>query len=78
MLIFQADIAIPEPPLAGHVVGVDVGLEYFLSTSDGLQLERPKFFVNLQRKLKLLQRRLKRKQPGSANWKKAQFKVARL
>lgn len=78
MLTFQADIAIPEPPLMGHVVGVDVGLEYFLSTSDGLQLERPKFFVSLQGKLKLLQRRLKRKQIGSANWKKAQAKVARL
>ena len=78
MLSFQADLAIPEPPLTGHVVGVDVGLEYFLSTSDGLQVERPKFFVERQRKLKLLQRRLKRKQIGSANSKKAQAKVARL
>jgi putative transposase len=78
MLSFHADIAIPEPLLVGHVVGVDVGLEYFLSTSDGLQLERPRFFVDLQRKLKLLQRRLKRKRVGSANWKKAQAKVARL
>ncbi|MCM1985248.1 transposase (plasmid) [Lyngbya confervoides BDU141951] len=34
--------------------------------------------VNLRRKLKSLQRRLKRKQTGSANWKKAQIKVARL
>jgi len=78
MLSFQADIATPEPPLVGHVVGVDVGLEYFLSTSDGLQVERPKFFVDLQRKLKSLQRRLKRKQIGSTNWKKVQAKVARL
>ena len=74
MLSFQTDIAISEPPL----VGVDIGLDYFLSTSDGLQLKRPKFFVDLQRKLKLLQRRLKRKQLGSAQWKKAQLKVARL
>lgn len=78
MLIFQADVTIPEPSLVGHVIGVDVGLEYFLSTSDGLQLNRPKFFVDLQRKLKLLQRRLKRRRIGSANWKKAQLKVARL
>jgi putative transposase len=78
MLSFQTDIVIPDPPLVGHVVGVDVGLEYFLSTSDGLQLKRPKFFVDLQRELKLLQRRLKRKQNGSANWKKAQAKMARL
>ncbi len=78
MLTFQADMAVPDAPLVGHVVGVDVGLEYFLSTSDGFQVERPKFFVDRQRKLKLLQRSLKRKQIGSANWRKAQAKVARL
>ncbi|WP_264326188.1 RNA-guided endonuclease InsQ/TnpB family protein [Romeriopsis navalis] len=78
MLCFQSDLSIIEPPLTGHFVGVDVGLEYFLSTSDGLQLERPKFFVDLQRQLKLLQRRLKRKKKGSANWLKAQKKVALL
>ena len=78
MLTFQADVSIPDAPFKGHAVGVDVGLEYFLSTSDGLQIERPKFFVDLQRKLKLLQRRLKRKQIGSNNWNKAQRQVARL
>lgn len=78
MLTFQADLKIAEPPLTGHFVGVDVGLEYFLSTSDGLQIARPKFFVDMQRKLKLLQRRLKRKKLGSANWLKDQKKVALL
>ncbi|MDR7897118.1 transposase [Thermosynechococcus sp. JY1334] len=61
-----------------RVVGLDVGLEYFLSTSNGLQLARPRFFVEMQHKLQLLQRRLKRKQIGSANWKKIQRKVAKL
>jgi putative transposase len=78
MLCFQSELDLPEVPLTGHFVGVDVGLEYFLSTSDGLQLERPKFFVDMQRKLKLLQRRLKRKNKGSANWLKAQSKIALL
>lgn len=78
MLAFQADLDIPQPPVAGHIVGVDVGLEYFLSTSDGLQIKRPRFFVDMQRKLKLLQRRLKRKKRGSANWVKVQQKMARL
>lgn len=78
MLSFQADLVIPDPPLTEHVVGVDIGLEYFLSTADGLQVERPKCFVDWQRKLKLLQRKLKRKQIGSANGQKAEVKVARL
>nr|WP_261891995.1 transposase [Acaryochloris marina] len=78
MLAFQADVEVCPPPVKGHVVGVDVGLEYFLSTSDGLQLQRPKFFVDMQRKLKLLQRRLKRKKLGSSNWVKSQKQVALL
>jgi len=78
MLTLQSDVDIPDPPITGHVVGVDVGLEYFLSTSDGLQVERPKFFAEMQRELKLLQRRLKRKVVGSNNWRKAQKKVSRL
>ena len=78
MLTFQSDVSVPEVPLVGHFVGADVGLEYFLSSSEGLQIERPKFFVSMQRKLKLLQRRLKGKQLGSANWKKQQKNIARL
>jgi len=78
MLTFQSDLSVPAPVAEGKFVGVDVGLEYFFSTSDELQLERPKFFVSQQRKLKLLQRRLKGKQLGSTNWKKQQAKIARL
>jgi putative transposase len=78
MLTFQSDVEIPELPISGRVVGVDVGLQYFLSTSDGLEVERPRFFVQMQRELKLLQRRLKRKDIGSNNWHKTQKKVARL
>ncbi|MEB3293319.1 MAG: transposase [Synechococcales bacterium] len=78
MLTLQADVKILDLPIPGRVVGVDVGLQYFLSTSDGLEVERPKFFVEMQRQLKLLQRRLKRKEIGSNNWQKIQRKVARL
>ncbi|OLT58810.1 RNA-guided endonuclease InsQ/TnpB family protein [Moorena bouillonii] len=78
MLSFQCDVSVPELPLLGKVVGVDVGLAYFASTSTGMQIERPKFFVDMQRQLKLLQRRLKRKVKGSANWKKLQHRIARL
>ncbi len=78
MLTFQCDVSVPAVPLVGDFVGVDVGLEYFLSTSAGVQVERPNFFVRMQRKLKSLQRRLKRMQLGSSNWKKQQRQIARL
>jgi putative transposase len=62
----------------GHPLGIDVGLEYFLSTSDGEQLKHPRFFKELHRKLALLQRRLKTKQKESANWLKLQKKIGRV
>lgn len=77
MLSLQADVDIPETIPHGHSVGIDVGLEYFLSTSDGEQIKRPKFFNEKQRKLKLLQRKLKNKPKGSANRKKLNQKIAR-
>lgn len=75
----QADVDTPDVlPKAGHSIGIDVGLEYFLSTSDGLQVERPRFFGTLQRKLELLQRRLKRKQKRSNNRAKLIRKIGRI
>ncbi len=78
-LCLQIDVNVPEvPPVIGHAIGIDVGLEYFFSTSDGLQVERPRFFAKLQRKLKLLQRRLKTKQKGSSNRAKLIKKIGRV
>jgi putative transposase len=78
MLSLQADVDIPATMPHGHPVGIDVGLEYFLSTSDGEQVKRPRFFDALHRELKLLQRRLKTKRKGSNNWLKLQKKIARI
>ena len=78
MLCFQAELSVPDVPLRDECVGIDIGLEYFLSASDGWQVHRPRFFVDLQRELKLLQRRLKRKVKGSRNWKKLQLKISKL
>ena len=78
LLSLQSDVDIPEVPFHGHSIGIDVGLEYFLSTSDGLQVKRPRFFNQLHRKLQLLQRRLKTKKKGSANRSKLLKKIARV
>ncbi|NEO64895.1 MAG: transposase [Moorea sp. SIO4G2] len=78
VITIQANVSVPDTPSFGRAIGVDVGLIDFLATSDGLTIPRPKFFVDLQRELKLLQRRTSRKQKQSKNWEKAQIKVARL
>jgi putative transposase len=74
----QIDVSVPDSIPQGHALGIDVGLEYFLSTSDGEQLKRPRFFKQLHRKLELLQRRLKNKQKGSSNRRKLNQKIGRL
>ncbi|HAJ58861.1 MAG TPA: transposase, partial [Cyanobacteria bacterium UBA8543] len=57
----QCNVSIPDPIPHGHPIGVDIGLEKFLATSDGVLVKPPKFFKQLQSRLKVLQRRLSRK-----------------
>ena len=74
----QCDVSVPDPMPYGHPIGVDVGLYKFLATSDGVLVKPPKFFTQMQSELKLLQRRLSRKQKRSKNYEKQRIKVARL
>ncbi len=74
----QCNVSVPDPAPSGHPIGVDIGLEKFLATSDGVLVKPPKFFKKLQSELKLLQSRLSRKNKQSKNYEKARIKVARL
>jgi putative transposase len=74
----QCDVSVPDPIPHGHPIGVDIGLEKFLATSDGVLVKPPKFFKELQSRLKVLQRRLSRKKRRSNNYEKQRLKVARL
>lgn len=65
-LILQADISVPEIMPHGEPIGIDLGLEKFLAVSTGERVERPRFFVDLQSKLRWLQRKLRNKKKGSA------------
>ncbi len=78
ILSVQWDVDPPQPMPHGDAVGIDVGKTCFVATSNGLLIKRPKFFVDADRQLKLLQQRVSRKRLGSNNWKKAQKKVALL
>ncbi|URD53804.1 transposase [Chroococcidiopsis sp. CCNUC1] len=78
MLSLQLDVNVPEVSFHGHPLGIDIGLESFLATSDSETVARPRFFNSLHRKLELLQRRLKHKKLGSNNRCKLNQKIARL
>ncbi len=78
MLCYQLNTDVPSPMFSGHPLGIDIGLEKYLATSDGELINRPRFFNKLHGKLKSLQRKLKNKQKGSSSWYRFNQKIARL
>lgn len=74
---FQLEMPDPVPlPPTGTAVGVDVGLKSFAATSDGEIIANVRFLERKAKNLARYQRRMARKQKGSANRTKAVRKVA--
>lgn len=55
----------------GESVGIDVGLEYFATLSNGEQIENPRFYRNSERLLNMAQRSVSRKKKGSNSRRKS-------
>ena len=75
------DISVPQPLPVENIktaIGIDVGLEKFLVTSDGDAVETPQFFRKAETLLARRQRQLARMVKGSNNWKAKQNQIARL
>ena len=77
-LILQSDVSVPDIMPHGEPIGIDLGLEKFLAVSTGELVERPRFFGDLQSKLRWVQRKLRKKKKGSANYRSIQAKIRRL
>ena len=58
--------------------GIDLGLKDFCILSNGTKFNNPRFLVNNQKRLKLLQQSLSRKIKGSKNYLKAKVKLAKF
>ena len=69
----RRDRAQPNPP-----VGIDVGLESFLTTSDGEREPNPRYQKTALPELRRAQRSLARKRKGGKNRRKSQRKVAKI
>lgn len=77
--IFSCEnVPIEKIEVKNNNIGIDVGIESFAVLSNGEKIENPKFLRKSEKKLARLQRRLSRKKKGSANRRKARFKVAKL
>ena len=61
-----------------QAIGIDVGVSFFYVTSDGEFVDNPRFLKTQQKQMSILQRALARKKRGSANYKDAQRRIAKL
>ena len=70
--------SVPEKPRIEYAtsVGIDVGIKDFAVLSDGTVFENPKYLEKAEARLKVLQRRLSRKQKGSNRRERARRRVA--
>ena len=74
----QVEMEIPDPlPAQKPVAGVDLGINRMAQVSDGSYIENPRALKQALAKLKRLQRVVSRRQKGSANRRKAIWRLAR-
>lgn len=77
-LMIALDVDMVQPISHGHAIGIDVGIQSMIATSDGLVIHRPPFLDKSLRKIKLLQRKLRNKQKESGKWNKLQHRISLL
>ena len=65
-------------PASKNSVGIDLGIKDSIATSEGVKSGNPKYTNQYETKLAKYQRRLSKKQKGSANFRKAKLKVAKV
>jgi putative transposase len=62
----------------GKEIGIDLGLNHFLTDSNGDKIDNPRFLRKAEKRLKKAQRQLSKKKRGSQKRLKQKSKVARL
>ncbi len=76
--IFTCEIPEAAARISQSEIGIDVGLESFLATSDGKFVENPRFLQKSLKKLRRAQRSLSRKKRGSIRRNKQRIHLAKL
>jgi len=74
ILVDRPNKILPKP--TNDIVGIDLGIKSLMVMSDGQVIDNPKFIRSNEKQLKILQKRLSKKQKGSNNRNKAKLKLA--
>jgi putative transposase len=84
-VVFVSHVTLPDVPVScANPVGIDVGLESFVTLSDGekvgypLKVGAPKFYRKAERKIARLSRQVSRCEKQSKRWQKARARLARF
>jgi putative transposase len=59
-------------------IGLDLGIKDFIVTSEGQRFQNPKYTKQYEKKLRIKQKALSRKQKGSKQWESARVKLAKV
>ena len=74
----QVEMVLPDPVVTEKpVAGIDLGIKFLATVSDGTRIENPRALKSGLRQIKRLQRTLSRRQKGSANRRKAVKRLAK-
>lgn len=65
-------------PKTGKQIGIDAGIESFMTLSDGTKIENFKYFENSQKVLRVAQRRVSRRTKGGNQRRKAVLQLRRI
>jgi len=75
-ILIEEVIKIAKKPF--KAIGIDMGLEHFIILSNGEKISNPRWFRKTEERLKILQRRLSKKNLYSKNWYKLKVKISKL
>lgn len=75
--ICYTEVEIDPLQKTGHSIGLDLGINNFLTTSNYFKVENPKHLEKTEVRLKKLQKELSRKPSGSKNREKTRLKLAK-
>ncbi len=73
----QCEVELAHPPAKSGEIGIDLGLQSFLATSEGWKQGNPRHLQKAEKKVKRLQRRFSRRIKDSVGREKARILLAR-
>jgi len=78
-IIYEIDNELPKKKQLSseNSVGIDLGIEKFITLSNGATIENPRFVTKIEKRIKKLQEELSRKEKGSNNYRKHVLKIGK-